>query len=194
MSKNRVTYPELKRRLDRLAISLLPADKPAGDYSEEDKDRIHGYLLLAHAEIENFVEKLALFAADQAKRKSSATQCAPIISRLIFFKSIQSKDKIDAATEDTMTSACAFFTKIIERNNGIKSGNILQIFMPLGLTHGDLDPVLMANLDAFGILRGDIAHTAARLRQGSSPSSERLKVTNLLRDLAHFDQSVRGLI
>ena len=54
--------------------------------------------------------------------------------------------------------------------------------------------MLLANLDAFGSLRGEIAHTAARLKQGSSPSSEKSKVSNILTDLAHFDEKVRQLL
>jgi hypothetical protein len=194
MSNARITYAELKRRLDRLASSLLPNDRLAGDYPDNEKDRIHAYVVLAHAELEVYLEKLVLFAADQAKRKSSATVCQPIMSRLIFYKSAQAKDKLETATLESINGAFSFFEKVVERNNGIKSTNILQLFLPLGVNHSDLDPILLANLDAFGIMRGQIAHTAARLEQGASPSSEKSRVINIIQDLSHLDQKVRQLI
>lgn len=194
MSSQRLTFKELNRRLDRLANSLLPADRPAGDYSEAEKDRLHAYVLLAHAEIESFIEKLASFMADQAKRLSSTSKCAPVASRLIVYRATHSKEKIEPATMDSISSACSFFEKLIIKNNGIKSSNVYQLFMPLGLTHDDLDPVLMGNLDTFGIYRGELAHTAARLKQGSSPSKEKSMVANILRDLSHFDERVRALL
>lgn len=194
MSKQRVTFGELKKRLDRLATSLLPPDRLNGDYTDEDRDRIHAYVVLAHAELENYIEKLAIFAADQAKRKSNSNHCEPVSSRLIFFRAISGRDKIDVATPEAISSAYAYFEKLTERNHGIKSNNLLQLFMPLGLTHNDFDPVFLANLDAFGILRGEVAHTAARLKQGSSPSAEKAKIIVILNDLSHFDQRVRQLI
>jgi|SRR5579859_626966 len=194
MSSSRVTFTDLKRRLDRLSGSLLPPDRAAGDYSEADQDRIHAYILLVHAEIESFIEKLAIFAADQARRKSSANKCAPVASRLLLYRAMQSKERIEYPTMDTISGACSFFEKLVDKNHGIKSINVCHLFMPLGLTHSDLDPVLMANLDTFGTYRGELAHTSARLKQGTSPSKEKTMVMNILRDLAHFDQKVRALL
>jgi hypothetical protein len=194
MSRKRITYRELTRRLDRLASSLLFPDKPFGDYSESDTDKIHGYVVLAHAEIEDYLECLAIFVADQSRRKSTPTNCHSVISRLIFFRAAQGKDEIEESTTDSIAGAFSFFEKFIEKNNGIKRLNVFRMFMPLGVTHSDCDPILMTNLDQFGILRGAIAHTAARLKQGSSPSAEKSRVANILTNLSHFDETVRRLM
>jgi hypothetical protein len=193
MSSSRTTYPDFKRRLDRLANSLLPPDNPAGVYSDGEKDRIHAYLVLAHAEIEDFLEKLASYVTDRERRNSSTKKCSPVISRLILYKSARGNEKIEAVTADSIAGAVKFYESIIEGNNGIKAKDIFRMFMPLGLTHDDFDPVMMQDLDSFGILRGGLAHTSARLQQGASPSSERRRVENIAVQLSHFDQRVRAL-
>jgi hypothetical protein len=193
MSYSRITYSDLKVRLDRLGASLLPSDRLAGDYSEEDKDRIHAYILLAHAEFEEYFERLALYIADQARRKSSPTKCTTTISRLLTWRAMQGKDRFESPSDESIASAFTSYEKSIEKNLGIKKINVMSMFLPLGMTHADLDVVLMTNLDEFGKFRGDLAHTAARLRQGSSPSMERTRVANILRDLSHFDEKARAL-
>jgi hypothetical protein len=193
MSSSRITHTELKKRLDRLATSLLPSDSTTGTYSDREKDQIHAYIVLAHAEIEEFLEKLARFVTERARRNSSPPRCSPTVSRLIVYKSVRGKEKIESVTEETIASAVTYYENIVNRNHGIKPDNLFSIFMPIGLTHDDFDPLLMNDLNAFGTLRGGIAHTAARLQQGSSPSTEKRKVENILSGLSHLDQKVRAL-
>jgi hypothetical protein len=194
MGSGRITYPDLKKRVERLANSLLPPDNPAGSYTDREKDQIHAYIVLAHAEIEDFLERLARYIADRARRDSTPPLCAPVISRLILYKSARSKEKIDAVSTDSVSGAVEYFENILEQNNGVRSENLFRMFMPLGLTHDDFDAVLMQNLDAFASHRGGIAHTAARLQQGSSPSNEKRKVENIVSGLSHLDQKIRGLL
>jgi hypothetical protein len=193
MSRARLTYPELKKRLERLAASLLPPDSANGTYTDRDKDLIHAYIVLAHAEIEEFLENLARFVTERARDKSTPPQCTPTISRLIIYKSIRGKEKIETVSSETIASAVAHYENVISGNHGIRADNLFRVFMPLGLTHDDFDAVLMNELDTFGNLRGGIAHTAARLQQGASPSSEKRKVLNILEGLSHLDQKVRAL-
>ena len=192
MSSRRITYDELKSRLQRLDTSLLPSDKLAGDYTDQEEDRVRAYVLLAHAEFEQYFETLALFTAHRAKARSGPASCEPVVSRLILYRAIRSDEKIEMATNESISGAVSFFEKTVNRNHGLKSSNILRIFMPLGLNHRDVDPVLLADLDAFGTLRGGIAHTTAKLVQGSSPSQERKRVANLLSGISQFDEKVRS--
>jgi hypothetical protein len=193
MSSGRITYPDLKKRVERLANSLLPADVLSGTYSDKQEDQIHAYIVLAHAEIEEFLERLAQYVLDRARRNSTPPQCVPVISRLILYKSARGNEKIDGITVESIASAVTYYENILTRNHGIKADNLFKMYMPLGLTHDDFDPVLMQELDAFGTLRGGIAHTAARLKQGSSPSKERRKVESIVAELSHLDQKIRAL-
>jgi hypothetical protein len=193
MSSGRITYAELRKRIDRLANSLLPADDPSGNYTDKQKDQIHAYILLAHAEIEEFFENLARYVIDRARRNCSPPQCSPTISRLILYKSARSKERIDGISTETVKGAVAYYENLLAVNHGIKADNLFKMFMPLGLTHDDFDSVLMQELNAFGMLRGGISHTAARLQQGSSPSAEKHKVDNILTGISHLDQKIRTL-
>jgi hypothetical protein len=194
MSSGRTTYSEFKKKLARLAESLLPSDSATGKYTDSQKDRIHAYVVLAHAEIEDFLEGLARYIVDRARRNSSPPQCASVISRLIFHKNSRGNDKIDSVTTDSISGAVTYYENIVAGNNGIRSENLFKMFMPLGLTHDDFDPILMQNLNTFASYRGGIAHTSARLQQGSSPSAERSKIEAIANELSHLDQKIRGLL
>jgi hypothetical protein len=188
-----MTYAQLSTRLARLAASLLPADRPFGGFTPAEQDLIHSYVVLTHAELEYFLENLGKDVVTRAKRSSIVGPCAPVISRLIFLKS-KSTGHISPPTQESIENACNYYDSIVENNHGLKARNVMRLFMPLGLTHKDFDTILLANLDAFGNLRGEFAHTSSRLTQGTQPSSEKKKVDDILSDLSHLDQRVRGLL
>jgi hypothetical protein len=194
MSGRRRGYKDFRARLNRLATSLLPSDREDGKYTEGEEDRIHAYVVLAHAEIESFLEVLARNTTDFAKRRSTVDHCEAVMSRLILFKASQDREAPALATTEAIESAYAHYEKLIDRNNGIRSANVLLIFMPLGMTHADFDPLLLSNLDTFARVRGAPAHTAARLRQGASPSSERKAVEDIAEALSAVAQRVRALV
>lgn len=193
MISRRIQFPDFKRKIERLAQSLLPKDRVSDSYTDQEKDQIHAYLVLAHAEIEDFLERLAMYVADRARRDSIGAKCSPVISRLILFQCSRSTNRIEPATEESIKGAYKFYENLVEHNHGIKADNLFRLFMPLGMTHSDFDPVLLSSLDTFGNLRGGIAHTAAKLQQGSSPSSEKKRVEDIVAALAHVDQRVRNL-
>jgi hypothetical protein len=193
MSIRRVQHADLKRRLDTLANSLLPSDDALGSYTDKQKDQIHAYIVLAHAEIEEYLESLARYVTDLARRDSKPPQCSRLISHLIIHKSASRNETPDAITQEMIEGAVAYSEAILKGNNGIKADNLFRMFMPLGLTHNDFDPILMQELNTFGELRGGIAHTAARLRTGTSPSMERKRVESILEGISHLSEKVRML-
>ena len=54
--KNSNRFIQLKSRIDSLKDNLLPRTRIDGNYSEIEQDLIRGFILLVHAEIENFIE------------------------------------------------------------------------------------------------------------------------------------------
>jgi hypothetical protein len=186
------SHSELKNRLDRLAISLLPIDKDTQVFLKSEEDRMHAYVLLAHAELEEYLEELGRDVVLKAERLSGSNSCAPVISRLIYLKN-KGTGKFNQATPDAIATAVKFYQDIVNANNGIKEPNVMALFMPLGLTHDDFNSTLMGNLNTFGRVRGGIAHTAQKLRQGVQPSAERKAVDDILGDLLSLDTKVRAL-
>jgi hypothetical protein len=43
-------------------------------------------------------------------------------------------------------------------NHGIKEADVLKLFLPLGIQHTKLDPMLVADLSSYGSARGEVAH------------------------------------
>jgi hypothetical protein len=193
MSIRRVQHADLKKRIDALADSLLPQDDPLGNYTDAQKDKIHAYIVLAHAEIEEHLEALVRYVTELARRDCKPPQCSPLISRLAIHKSASRNEVPETITQEVVESAVGYCETILKSNNGIKADNLFRMFMPLGLTHDDFDPLLMEELNAFGELRGGIAHTAARLRKGTSPSMERKRVGSILDGISHLGEKVKSL-
>jgi hypothetical protein len=193
MSIRRVQHADLKKRLDTLANSLLPPDDALGNYTDAQRDQIHAYIVLVHAEIEEYLESLARYVTELARRGSKPSQCAPLISRLIIHKCASRNETPEPITKEAIDGAVTYGETILKRNNGIKADNLFKMFMPLGLIHDDFDTLLLEELNAFGQLRGGIAHTAARLRNGTSPSMERKRVESILDGISHLSEKVRML-
>jgi hypothetical protein len=133
MSRNPQSYTDLKARLDALATSLLPEPSLVGRYTAKEKDLIHAYVLLAHAEIETFCEQIALDAVLRAQRKSKSGKCEKLISRLIFVYAAKKQENLEPFSESVMIKACENYKKDIDQNHGVKARNVLRIFLPLGL-------------------------------------------------------------
>jgi len=187
------TNLDLAKRLQRLAASLLPADRLIGDFPDDEQDKIHAYIVLAHAEIETYLEGLGRDTVERARRLSINSLCHPVMSRLIFLK-IGISGKFETVTPDIITSACSYYETILEANHGVVRRNVLRLFMPLGLTHRDFDDGLLSDLQAFGALRGGFAHTVSRVRQGVQPSEDRSRVERIVTGLALLEQAINSLI
>src|SRR5437763_1965954 len=75
-------FKELKKRLRELRMHMLPATfSPTGDYSDRQLDRARGYRLLAHAEIEAFIEDVTF---DAAKKSVSGWDKTKQVSDCLF--------------------------------------------------------------------------------------------------------------
>jgi hypothetical protein len=187
-----LSHANLQARLDRLAVSLLPTDKPFGGFMESEEDRLRAYILLVHAEIEFFLEELGKDVVEAAVRVSTAVNCRPVVSRLIYMKT-KGTAEITRLTPDLISGVTSFYEGIVDNNHGLRALHLMRLFMPLGLTHRDFDEVFLGNLEAFGRKRGGIAHSSIRLIQGTQPSTERRKVNDIADYLKTFEVTLRSL-
>ena len=162
------------RRLDgRLRIlrkRYLPRRFSAtANYSEEIYVSASAFILLMHSELETYFEQFALYLQGKllndlaASRTTVATEAA-----LLIYCNQQSPGGPSAISEiraepwrlRQIQSAAHKIRMKIEANKGIKTSNILGIFMPLGLDEGLVDQALLTDLDDFCHLRGSVAHHA----------------------------------
>jgi len=186
---------------------MLPAKfSPTGDYSSRQLDRARGYRLLAHAEIESFIEDITL---DAARSAISAWTHSRIVSDALLCLiahyhegydtddeglepkfPTNSRPKVKDAVKEVVDVAFRQYIQIHERNHGIREANLKRLILPIGVRLDELDQTWIVNLDAFGQRRGEIAHKAAKVQQQIDPQAELYAVRNLILGLKALDELV----
>lgn len=103
----------LRTQLNRLKDEFLPEISPTSSYSESQLSKTAAYRVLAHAEIESYLEPSNVKQDNHDKR-------------------LEITEKINSAIKS--------FKKVIDNNHGLKEKNILALLLPIGINSNDLDP------------------------------------------------------
>lgn len=197
-------YVELKASIPKLRRHLLPRTfDPTGTYRNFNQVHLRSaaFRLLCHAEIEVYIESICERLTKEALGLWSNKQLAsmPLISMLGFSginvefpteskfrsdrSSIEISNKIKSAHNRARTT--------LNRNNGIREYNVLQLLLSAGLSTSDLNQTLLDDLNNFGAARGNVAHTSSfSLTKLLDPESEFKQVSQLVTDLGPVDQAV----
>jgi hypothetical protein len=203
----------LKTQLDRLKDEFLPEISPTGSYSESQLSRTAAYRVLAHAEIESYLEERAWEVVQNAKTiwdKSSKNTRTLICllgfsgltmdkppdtltpqkgSKTVKEEKVKISKKIDLAVES--------FQRVISQNHGVKEDHILSLLLPIGIDSDDLDPAWLATMNTFGEKRGLVAHKSATsymTTQTPDPANELNTVTQIKNELLRIDELINNLI
>ena len=140
---------QLERRLSEIRRAMLPQRfSKTGGYSSRIVDRTRGYLLLAHAEIEAYVEDVARDILDDATARWGKINTA-------------TKRTIGTVVEEMLKQATERQRARLQNNHGIKEKNLANIFEPLGINIAGVDNVWLAAMTSFGSSRGVVAHTSS---------------------------------
>ena len=155
----------LKTQLDRLKDEFLPEISPTGSYSESQLSRTAAYRVLAHAEIEYYLEERAWTKVIDAKKAWETGKTTRTLICLLGFSDLTmdkppdtlkkpsnvKQDNHDKRLEITekINSAIKSFKKIIDNNHGVKEKNILALLLPIGIDSDDLDPAWLADMNTF---------------------------------------------
>lgn len=199
-------FRAFEKRLTELKKHLLPEIDPTGSYNARQYDRVRGYQLLAHAEIESCLEDLALATADAAlaawKVDGRARTC---LTALVAYhdqdfqptpKSIlkHTKKTPQFVSERIHIAASRYKKRIRDTNHGIRERNVLSILLPIGVDTGDIDPTWLATTDSFGATRGEVAHLAIiHTKQPPDPANELSIVAQIKNGLADLDKVLTHL-
>jgi hypothetical protein len=193
---NTLRYFELSNRLAELEEHLITKEfSEIGDYEEHVKDMARGYRLLAHAEIESYIEDVVRQIADKAlaKWQASSIGSKELISVLAALKSDpEVSDKQLASlktTEETVNYSFVLFKKRITKNNGVKEKDVKALMSPIGFDIETLIPELIPLLDSFGTKRGEVAHSTS-LKKEINPKDEVADVKNIHGYLEKLDQKM----
>lgn len=210
---NTTKFEELEKRLSELCKHMLPAKfSPTGTYSERLQDRARGYRLLVHAEIEAYIEDMAITVITDRIRKwkHSRTPSNLLLAFLACFHSgwieyderhnlriielAKSRKKIKNTVNEIIDMAQTQFVNQLKDNHGVRENNLKILIPPTGIELNDLDQTWIADIDDFGKVRGEIAHKAKSTTGSINPQDEYNKVTNLLRGIKDLDEKLNNII
>ena len=80
------------------------------------------------------------------------------------------------------------FLKVIGDNHGVKTENQKKLLLPIGLDPERVDLATMAALDAYGTVRGGIAHNFKIMREHSL-SQIQSEINQIALGLVNFDEA-----
>lgn len=202
---NSSRYKELTKRANQLKRHMLPNEFSAiGEYSERQLDRVSGYRLLIHAEIESYLEDVSKNIVVLAISKWKENQ-APSATLIAFLASYHSGWNIESDTDDSeiikiarsrkkkdsideiIDLAQAQFIQKLSCNHGIKEKNLQTLILPTSIVFEDLESSWVADLNNFGSLRGEVAHKAQNTTREINPSDEHDLVKKLMIGLKELD-------
>lgn len=156
-------FRQLRDRIAEL-VALMPPSSPTGSYSAEQFDLIRAFQLLAHAEIEAYLEDVACSTLTEAlsrwKRDGIPRVCLSHVVLHLEFRRLPPKWSSGSQLERVEEACERFATYARKKNNGVKERNVMALLLPIGLTIRDIDATWLATIDSFGSGRGEIAHTA----------------------------------
>lgn len=203
----------LIKELNRLKRHFIPKISPIGSYSEMQLSRTLAYRVLAHAEIESYLEDRVWEVTQNAKQMwdNGGKTCLTLISLIAFSgqnmeippdtltpkqgNKTVSLDKIKISKKIDL--AIKAFKKVIDNNHGVKEANILALLLPIGIDTDDLDTAWLATMNTFGKERGIVAHTSAtsyRTIQPPDPANELSMVEQITEQLLKLDELINKLM
>jgi hypothetical protein len=206
-------FKEMRSRLKELRKHMLPTTfSPTGNYTERQQDHARGYRLLAHAEIEAYLEDVSRATVTEAIRrwKNEGQPSKPLIAFLTSYHSswsvndsisneeiiqiAKSRVNIKESVEKVINLAQTQFMQRVKDNHGIKENNFHVLILPTGIDPSELDATWITNLNNFGSLRGAVAHNSKRATGQINPKDELNTVTSLVLGLEELDKRINQLL
>lgn len=171
-------YRSLVRRLRELRSRFLPGLDPTGQYSDEDYDRVRALQLLAHAEVEGYLEEAgkSVVATCSTKYHIDGVARSTIVALVAFNDASADKAAADSLESIVRNRVTQYFHNVVN-NHGLKEQHCYALLRPLGVTESHLPPGFGALMDSFGAARGRIAHTGVGAQTPPDPgdTNETLK-------------------
>jgi CRP-like cAMP-binding protein len=185
---------QLLKRLTTLEKHFLPKDGQfslSGNYSPEQDDKTKAYLLLVHAELEAYLEDRAKNRVDVAHASWQRTGvCTSVLSRLLVYH----QREFEPISTHSVTKAVNYYLEKLDKNHGVMERNLLSMFLPLGISHQDLDSRLITACTQLGRKRGQFAHASIKTHQQVDPKTERDNIRkNIIPELKKLDRRLKNL-
>ena len=196
-------YRILTRNVAKLEQRFLPK-LLTGPFTIRQHDLARGFRLLAHAEIEAYLEDRAKEISLAAVQKFQADKKPHVVVlSLIAWKIVQTElnEKYHrdhfAGNHDHMVEVVKLannrYQYAIQHNHGIREDNVLSLLLPVGFTAAQIDPTWLNTMNSFGRIRGETAHTSFAPTQLVDPGTEKTTVAQLVQGLEAIDQTFSQL-
>jgi hypothetical protein len=207
-------FISLEHELEKLRMHLLPAEFEQIEICDERTQiQTLAYLVLAHAEIEAYLEdrawETALNSYQVWREQGKANR---ILLSIIAFSGCHlepppktltpqkgskkwKEEKLDL--DRKLQKAINAFHHVIRENHGLKEINILALLLPIGIQCEVLDSTWIATMNTFGEKRGQVAHTSGlsyRTQQPPDPKTEFDRISQILEGLKTIDLLINSLI
>lgn len=182
-----------------LGRALMPAKKLTGDYEPEEFVRLRAFRVLAHAEVEAFLEDRVLEVAQEACRlwKEERKANSVLLGLLAFYSrkwpepkpSIERQQNQDylLSVEKRIKAAVTAFHQSVIDNNGIKEKNLLELLLPVGIAAEELDNYWVGNMNTYGVNRGEVAHRSGAVQSLPNPVDEAKAIVEIAAGLQALD-------
>jgi hypothetical protein len=166
----------------------------------KSQDNLRAYRLLIHAEIEfyleNTVKKKVTKSIDNWKNHKKINKT--LTSLLAFstrnfqnipgvFHEIPGRNDLNFRIQSVVRD----FYLILKKNNGIKENNIVNLLIPIGIEADQINQILISNLNSFGALRGEQAHSSFKIQRLIVPQDEIGMVDSIINDLKELEELVK---
>jgi hypothetical protein len=197
---NSKRHNQLLSRIGQLESNLLPAPKINGNYTKKESDMIRSYVILTHAEIESYFEDIA----DSKIRKAlsnwinNRTKSNCLLLVMSFCSEEINWDKEKKSDKEKLEfriyRVANHYRNKLKNNNGIKSANLFNILLPVGIESQDIDPTWLSTMDNFGSKRGQFAHTSSSVQSQIDLVTEKNIINNsILPEIGNIDILVKNL-
>ena len=200
---NSIKFCDLRDRIRELRSHLLPSTFDAtGSYTDPQIDRTRAFRLLAHAEIESYLEDVVFDTANEAFRAwtDHGVTTMPLVAMVAYVErhlgQVPTGFNIERETDLTVRvkkSRDSFNTYTKTRNHGIRERDILRLLLPVGIAVKDIDPTWLATTNSFGSDRGVTAHRSKQVYSPPDPKNEYDIVTQIIEGLSDIDERLLEL-
>ena len=197
-----IFFNKLKKGIKQSEIEIF-----SGNISQNipvkpsDIFKIKSYCILCHAGIEDYIESIVrhttlknfnLISKGRGSKKFIKSisfwffhKAIPISSSSVQHKvgGLFNKNKDGEIFSEMQTHV----TNVLQENHGIREDNLKKLLEPLGIPTSQFDQIWLNDMDTFGKLRGNFAHTSPQIAPSISSDTAVNDVKKLMVGLEKFD-------
>lgn len=184
----------LRGRVWDLRRRLLPSRWPLLA-SDAQSERARAFTLLAHAEVETYLEEMVLGYADRRVtewiRGGPPSMCIVGLAKAAI-REVAEVDKDKRSTRDVVLLGKRQLSEYLKiRNHGVREKQLRRMFLPIGMELTSLPLGFPQSLEAWGIRRGGFAHQGGYVNI-PNPKGEYDDARQILAYLMKIDRTLRA--